>query len=212
MRRVESTAVETLPPPQPDAYVPAVPSAPADSAPPLLEGPRHVPRAGDLTTAWRILTGIGWLGIVVMLAATWNASRQLGLPTWWLGPLDHQRPAYIILLPFVAPAVVLTAVGNRVRYVPWIGVLGATATAAIGLGDLGRVRGLGVVELIGAAAALLVSIASFSGMYRRVSTDETDRIDTDGVDTAGYDMAGDDTAGTSALSIDGSVDADLPSG
>jgi hypothetical protein len=184
MRRVESTAVETLPPPSPDADVPAVPSDPAVTPP---EGPYRVPRAGDLTTSWRILTGVGWIAIVMVLAATWNASRQLGLPTWWLGPVDHQRPAYIILLPFVAPAVMLTAVGNRVRYVPWIGVLGAIATAAIGFGDLGRVRGLGVVELIAAAAALLVSIASFSGMYRDAPAGEPDEVDTVGIDTVGID-------------------------
>jgi hypothetical protein len=197
MRRVESTAVETLPPPSPDADVPAVPSDPAVT-PPLPEGPHRVPRAGDLTTSWRILTGVGWIAIVMVLAATWNASRQLGLPTWWLGPVDHQRPAYIILLPFVAPAVMLTAVGNRVRYVPWIGVLCAIATAAIGFGDLGRVRGLGVVELIAAAAALLVSIASFSGMYRDAPAGEPDEVDTVGIDTVGIDTVG--------------IDTDLPSG
>jgi hypothetical protein len=130
-----------------------------------------------LTTAWRVLTGVGWVGIVIVFAATWNASRQLGLPTWWLGPVDHQRPPYVIMLPFVAPLVVITAVGNRVRYVPWIGVLGAAATAGIGLGDLGRVRGLGVVELIAAAAALLVSVASLTGMYRRAEVNEADAID-----------------------------------
>jgi hypothetical protein len=161
VRRVESTAVETLPPPSPDADVPAVLPVP----PPPVR-PHHVPRAGELTTAWRILTGIGWIGIVVVLAATWNVSRQLGLPTWWLGPVDDQRPPYVLLLPFIAPAVMIALVGNRVRYVPWVGVLGAVATAAVGLGDVGRVRGLGVVELIAAGAALLVSIASLSGMYR----------------------------------------------
>lgn len=159
VRRLESPAVETLPPP---------PSPGADVTPVLPARPPHVPRAGDLTTGWRITTGIGWIGIVAVLAATWNASRQLGLSTWWLGPVHDQRPPYVMLLPFVAPAVMLTVVGNRVRYVPWIGIAGAVATAAVGLGDLGRVRGLGVVELIAAAAALLVSIASFSGMYRAV--------------------------------------------
>jgi hypothetical protein len=115
---------------------------------------------------WRILTALGWVGVVAVLAATWSASRQLGLSTWWLGPVDDQRPLYIVLIPFVAPAVMLAAVANRVRYVPWIGMIGALATAAVGVGDLGRVRGLGLVELIGAGAALLVSIASLSGMYR----------------------------------------------
>ncbi len=79
----------------------------------------------------------------------------------------------------------ITAAGNRVRYVPWIGLLGAAATAAVGVGDLGRVLGIGVVELIAAAAALLVSIASFSGMYR------TDVGSVDGT-------IGDDTADGSA--------------
>jgi hypothetical protein len=92
----------------------------------------------------------------------------------------------------------LTAVGNRVRYVPWIGVLCAIATAAIGFGDLGRVRGLGVVELIAAAAALLVSIASFSGMYRDAPAGEPDEVDTVGIDTVGIDTVG--------------IDTDLPSG
>jgi hypothetical protein len=156
VRRVESYTVQTLPPP---------PSADADALPGPPE-PHRAPRAGELTIGWRILTGIGWIGIVAVFATTWNVSRQLGLSTWWLGPVSDQRPPYMTMLPFVAPAVVLTMVVNRVRYVPWIGLLGAVATAAVGVGDLGRVRGIGVVELIAAAAGLLVSIASFSGMYR----------------------------------------------
>ena len=159
VRRLESSTVQTLPPPPPaDADAPPGPPGPP--------GPHRAPRAGDLTIGWRILTGIGWIGIVAVFAATWNVSRQLGLSTWWLGPVADQRPPYVMMLPFVAPAVVLTMVVNRVRYVPWIGLLGAAATAAVGLGDLGRVRGIGVVELIAAAAGLLVSTASFSGMYR----------------------------------------------
>jgi hypothetical protein len=156
VRRIESSAVETLPPPSADARV----------SPPPPEPPHHGVRAGDLTTGWRIVTGVGWIAIVAVLAAAWSASRQLGLSTWWLGPASDQHPPYIVLLPFVAPAVMLAAVGNRTRFIPWIGVLGALATAAVGLGDLGRVQGLGLVELMAAAAGLLISIASFSGMYR----------------------------------------------
>ncbi len=179
VRRIESSAVETLPPPPPP------PSTEPDASPAPLERLRHIPRPGDLTNGWLIVTGIGWLGVVVVLAASWNVSRQLGLSTWWLGPVDHQRPLYVMVLPFVAPAVMLTAAGNRVRYLPWIGMLGAAAVAAVGIGDLGRVLGIGVVELIAAGAALLVSIASFSGMYR------TDVGSVDGT-------AGDETADGSA--------------
>ncbi|HEX4981484.1 MAG TPA: hypothetical protein VFV63_07300 [Ilumatobacteraceae bacterium] len=171
--------METLPPP---------PSPDADASPGPPVRPYRAPRAGELTTGWRILTGIGWIGIAAVLAATWNVSRQLGLSTWWLGPVYDQRPPYVTMLPFVAPAVVLTLVVNRVRHVPWIGLLGAAAIAAVGLGDLGRVRGIGVVELIAAAAALLVSIASFSGMYR--SDDGNDDAGT--VDEIGEGSADDD--------------------
>jgi hypothetical protein len=167
--------VETLPPPPPPP-----PPVDADASQGPSARPYRAPRAGELTTGWRIVVGIGWIGIVAVLAATWNVSRQLGLSTWWLGPVHDQRPPYVLMLPFVAPAVVLTMVVNRVRYAPWIGLLGAAATAAVGLGDLGRVRGIGVVELIAAAAALLVSIASFSGMYR-----SDDGNNDDGNDDAG---------------------------
>lgn len=193
VRRIESTAVETLPPPPPPP--PAEPDGPQLAPVPI----HHIPRPGDLTTGWLILTGIGWMGVVVVLASAWSVSRQLGLSTWWLGPIQHQRPLYVMLLPFVAPAVVITAAGNRVRYVPWIGVLGAAATAAVGVGDLGRVVGIGVVELIAAAAALLLSIASFSRMYR-----------------AAGGMVGDDTddgtAATGASDRNDGVDSVLPAG
>lgn len=195
MRRVESSAVETLPPP---------PSADADTSPGPPERPHHIPRVGELTTGWRIVTGIGWIGIVAVLAATWNVSRQLGLSTWWLGPAQGQRPPYVVMLPFVAPAVMLTVVGNRVRYIPWIGLLAAAATAAVGLGDLGRVRGIGLVELIAAAAGVLVSIASFSGMYR--ADDRSADVDT--MHEIG-DEIGDGTGDGSAV---GDVGAAVPAG
>ena len=156
MRRVESSEVETLPPQSPDADTPPAPP----------EQPSHMPRPGELTIGWSIVTALGWILIIAVLAAAWTVSRQLGLSTWWLGPAHDQRPPYVMLIPFIAPAIILALVGNRARYVPCVGLLGAAATAAVGLGDLGRVRGVAVVELLAAAAALLFSVASFSGMYR----------------------------------------------
>jgi hypothetical protein len=44
----------------------------------------------------------------------------------------------------------------------------AVVGAAIGAGDLGRVRWIAVVELVLAGGALCVSVASLAGMYRRV--------------------------------------------
>lgn len=167
MRRLESSEVDTPPPPPPDAHIPLAPA----------ERPPHLPRAGDLTRGWRIVTALGWILIVAVLAAAWNVSRQLGLSTWWLGPVDGARPSYVTVLPFIGPSTVIVLAGNRARYVPWVGLLAAAATAAVGLGDLARIRGVALVELLAAAAGLLVSLASFSGMYRTASASVTDDAD-----------------------------------
>lgn len=110
--------------------------------------------------------GLGWLAAALALAAVWSASRQIGLSTWWLGPPARPRPVFVNVVPFVAPLALVVAAVNRVRYLPWLGVAGAVAIAAVGLGDLGRVRGLGIAELVIAGAAALVSLASLAGMYR----------------------------------------------
>jgi hypothetical protein len=168
MRRLESSKVDTPPPPpSPDAHIPVAPT----------ERPPHLPRAGDLTRGWRIVTVLGWILIVAVLAAAWSVSRQLGLSTWWLGPVDGARPPYVTVLPFIGPSTVIVLAGNRARYVPWVGLLAAAATAAVGLGDLSRIRGVALVELLAAAAGLLVSLASFSGMYRTASASVTDDAD-----------------------------------
>jgi hypothetical protein len=124
-------------------------------------------RPGELTAGWSVVFGLGWLSVAVALAAVWTASRQLGLSTWWLGPTADPRPIFVNVLPFVAPLLLVAAAMNRVRYLPWYGLAGAATIAAVGMGDLGRVRGFGVVELVIAAAAAAVSLASLSGMYRR---------------------------------------------
>jgi hypothetical protein len=129
--------------------------------------PHHV-RAGELTAGWSVVFGLSWLAVGVAMAAVWNVSRQLGLSTWWLGPRSQPRPVFVMMLPFVAPALLTAGAFSRVRYLPHFGLAGAVATAAIAAGDLGRVRGIGLVELLIALAAAAVSLAALSGMYRSV--------------------------------------------
>jgi hypothetical protein len=140
---------EPLPPPR--AVVPA---------------PRP-PRPGELTPGWRFAVGAVWVAVAVALGAVWNTSVQLGLSTWWLGPRGDPQPVVVRVLPFVAPLLMVMAVINRGRWLGWFGLLAAAATAAIGIGDLGRVSGLAVVELVIAAAGAAVSIAAFAGTYHR---------------------------------------------
>lgn len=120
-----------------------------------------------MTRGWSLLFGLGWLGVLVGMAGVWTASRQLGLSTWWLGPPASPRPLFITLVPFAPPALLAAAAFNRTRYLAWWGLAGAVVLALVGLGDLGRVRGFGLVELALAAAGAAISLASLAGTYRR---------------------------------------------
>ncbi len=150
------------PPPEPVAGAPdAVDSSALDPIP--LERP---PRPGDLTVVWRLVTATTWIAVAAALAAVWNASVQLGLATWWLGPRSDQQPVVVRLLPFVPSVVMLLAAINQVRRLAYLGLIAAAAIAIVGIIDLSYVRGLGLIEIGIAGAAAVASIASLSGTYR----------------------------------------------
>jgi hypothetical protein len=137
----------------------------------------RTPRAGELTPGWQVATVIGWGAVVVALAAVWGTSRQLGLSTWWLGPVADPRPLVVSLLPFVPPLAVIALAATRQRHVPWAGLAAAGVLAAIGAADLGRTPRLAVLQLVIAACGALVAIAGFAGTYRAapVTPDDPDR-------------------------------------
>lgn len=149
------------------AFAPPLGASPvAESAVLLLP----TPRAGELSMGWRFAMIAVWVGVVLAWSAVWSASVQLGLSTWWLGPRANPTPAYIRLLPFVAPAIMLLAIINNMRWLAYGGLMAAGALAAIAIGDLGRVQNIGLVELAIAAAAAVASIASLAGTYRTADT------------------------------------------
>ena len=136
----------------------------------VLPHPRP-PRPGDLSLGWRAVTAGAWIGVVVGLAAVWNTSVQLGLSTWWLGPRSDPQPLVVKFAPFVPPVLMLLATVNQVRWSAWYGLAAAAVVGGVAAGDVGRVTSLAVVELAIAGAAALVSIASFTGTYRRAEPD-----------------------------------------
>jgi hypothetical protein len=105
--------------------------------------------------------------VLVAFTLVWKASRDIGLATWWLGPPGEPEPLYVKLLPFLAPAVMIAGALYGRRFLPWAGLLAAGVTAAIGVGDIGRVDGLAVAELLLAAGGAAVSAAALGGRYRR---------------------------------------------
>jgi hypothetical protein len=112
--------------------------------------------------------GIGWAAIIVGNAVVWETSRVIGLSTWWLGADAEPRLLLMQLLPFYGPILVTVAAISNWRYAPYLGIVAGLGGAAIGAGDLDRVRWIAVVELVLAGAALCISGASLAGMYRRV--------------------------------------------
>ncbi len=152
--------METSAPPPPPPVTPATDTARAD-------GRRDGPVPGQLTRGWRIATGVTWGLVFVAFTAVWKSSRELGLSTWWLGPVGEPQPVVVMLLPFVAPVGMLLATFNNVRWLPWAGLVASAGTAAIGIADLDRVLRLGLVEVAIAGAAAAVSVASFGGRYRK---------------------------------------------
>ena len=127
--------------------------------------------AGQLTFGWRLVTAATWVLVFVAWSGVWKASRDLGIATWWLGPVGAPRPFPVLLLPFVAPGVMVALALNNARRLPWYGLTAAAIGLAIGIADLGHVRRLGYVEIALAACGAAVSVASFSGRYHAVAAD-----------------------------------------
>lgn len=109
--------------------------------------------------------------MIIGLAAVWNASVQLGLTTWWLGPRGEPQSRIVQFSPFVAPVLMLLGTINQLRWLGWAGLVAAATIAGFAVGDIGRVSGLAVVEFAIAGAAAVVSIASFTGTYRSGGTE-----------------------------------------
>jgi hypothetical protein len=126
----------------------------------------RAPRAGELTSGWRVVTAVTWMMVVVGLGCVWKTSDQLGLSTWWLGPRGEPHSIVIQLLPFVPPVLMVLASINRIRYLPWFGLAASGLVVLTGLFDVVRFTGLGALEIAIGVAAATVSLVSLGGMYR----------------------------------------------
>ena len=125
------------------------------------------PQAGQLTNGWRFVTGLGWAFVIVAYTAVWKTSSELGLNTWWLGPLGDPQPAFVTMLPFVAPLVMVLLTVNNSRLASVARPrLPPPCSPAIAGFDLVKVPRLALVELAIAAAGALLAVAGFAGRYR----------------------------------------------
>jgi hypothetical protein len=120
---------------------------------------------GRLTTTWRSITVVAWMGVFVAYLAVWKASVEIGLSTWWLGARSDPQPLVIQLVPLFVAALFGILASYNVRRLPWLGLVGAVALLAIAVPDFSRSVGLAMVEVAIALAVALVAVASFTGVY-----------------------------------------------
>lgn len=151
----------SFPPPDParDAAVHgAQPTMPAD--------PNHTVRPGDITPQWRVMLTLSWMTAFFAYAGVWQASVQIGIGTWWVGP--RAQPTFIVvrLLPFLLSLVVGLLIIYNVRRVLRWSAAGVAAAALISIPDFSRSTGLGIAEAVIAGLLGLVTLASLAGRYR----------------------------------------------
>lgn len=119
------------------------------------------------------MMGVAWIAAFLAYAAVYQASVQVGIATWWIGPRAQPTPSLVRVLPFaLSLAMVLLQIYN-VRQLAFFNILGAILAAGIAIPDLSRSIGLGLVELTIAGLTLLAALAALSGRYQLRSASST---------------------------------------
>ncbi len=113
-----------------------------------------------------MMVGAGWVAAFFAYAGVWNASVQIGISTWWIGPRAQPTNIAIKLIPFLlAVFVTLLVLYNVQRLVAW-NAAAVALSALISIPDFSRSVGLGVAEATIAGLLALIAAASLSGRYR----------------------------------------------
>lgn len=106
---------------------------------------------------------LGWVGGILGYSTIWAVSRQVGLPTWWLGPRSTPSPVPVMLLPFVLPVIVLIGIAANLQRIARYGVFAALATLGVAAGDASNQPGLAVAQLAISLGLLSASLAALIG-------------------------------------------------
>lgn len=108
----------------------------------------------------------GWIAAFFAYAAVWQASVQLGIATWWVGPRSQPTPTMIRMIPFILSIAAGLFVVYNVRWLSRFNLGFASASILIALPDFSRSVGLAVVEVMISGAVIVLAIGSMTGRYR----------------------------------------------
>ena len=116
-----------------------------------------------LTDTWRTVAVISWLLVFFAIMATAVTSRNIGKPTWWLGPESNPSFVLLLALPFVAPIASIISAIKFGRIASFVGFGSALFLGAIGVADINNTPGVALIECAIAISSALIAIATLAG-------------------------------------------------
>ena len=162
------TPVPTLAPTLAPTVTDSPTSAPAPAGSAAASRAPFGSRPGDLTPKWRYALVAAWVLAFFAYAAIWQASVQIGIGTWWIGPRAQPTPTLVRVIPsLLTISIAMCAIYNVPRLVR-LSAFGVLLAAIVAIPDFSRSVSLGVAELIIAGMLGLVTVAALTGRYRLV--------------------------------------------
>ena len=126
-------------------------------------GKRAAARIHSQGSGWRVVLMLGWVGGILGYSTIWAVSRQIGLPTWWLGPRSAPSPVYMVSLPFVLPVLILIGLAANLKRIATFSLLAAVLTFGIAAGDGSSQPGLALAQVAISVGLLCASLAAVIG-------------------------------------------------
>ncbi len=120
-----------------------------------------------------------WVIAFFAYAAVWQASVEIGIGTWWVGPRAQPRHTLVRVLPsLLSISMAMCAVYNARRLVR-LSAVGVVFATIVAIPDFSRSTGLGLAELVIACLLGLVTLAALTGRYRLVPNGRNDDPESD---------------------------------
>jgi len=126
--------------------------------------------AGSLTRSWTIAVIATHLLITVSLIALAISAYTVGKPTWWLASQTNGPFSILLIVPFLAPAVVIVTALRASRFAALAGLIATAILAVTSIVDISRSPGIALGEAILAGCTALTTIAAIAGRRRSVTS------------------------------------------
>ena len=126
--------------------------------------------AGSLTRSWTIAVIATHFLITGSLIALAISAYTVGKPTWWLANQTNGPFSILLIVPFLAPAVVIVTVLRASRFAALAGLIATAILAVTSIVDISRSPGIALGEAVLAGCTALTTIAAIAGRRRSVTS------------------------------------------